>query len=191
MYQNLSKWYLFTESYICHLSSSGVGVWGSGQLCIVILATYSNADQKPLRLAHAAGDLGQGATYLIASSNTLFKFLWVKAEHSKYLWARISLATIKAWSYETGSIRFCLKLSSVAGSSLKSSFVPTRMMGTEGAWWSISGNHYDSEVSTCLGVRSRYLQTFARTLSKDGGETIEKQIKKTSVWGYDRGRNRS
>jgi hypothetical protein len=134
MYQNLSKWYLFTESYICHLSSSGVGVWGSGQLCIVILATYSNADQKPLRLTHAAGDLGQGATYLIASSNTLFKFLWVKAEHSKYLWARISLATIKAWSYETGSIRFCLKLSSVAGSSLKSSFVPTRIMGTEGAW---------------------------------------------------------
>jgi len=130
-------------------------------------------------------------TYLIASSNTLFKFRWVRAEHSKYLCARISFATIKAWSYVTGSMRFCLKLSSVAGSSLKSSFVPTRMMGTEGAWWSISGNHYGSEVSTGPMARSRYLPTFARTLSNDGGETMEKQMRKTSVCGYERGRSRS
>jgi len=78
----------------------------------------------------------------MASSNTLFRFLWVKAEHSKYLWALISFAMIRAWSYDTGSIRFCLRLSNVAGSSLKSNFVPTRIIGTDGAWWSISGNHY-------------------------------------------------
>jgi hypothetical protein len=71
---------------------------------------------------------------LMASSNTLFKFRCVSAEHSRYLWALISFATIKAWSYDTGSILFALRLSSVAGSSRKSNFVPTRMMGTEGAW---------------------------------------------------------
>ncbi len=135
---------------IVHLPPFFFWGWGLGLRTALYckISHYSSADQKPLRLAHAAGDLGRGTTYLIASSNTLFKFLWVKAEHSKYLWARISLATIKAWSYETGSIRFCLRLSSVAGSSLKSSFVPTRIMGTEGAWWSISGNHYGNEVST-------------------------------------------
>jgi hypothetical protein len=77
----------------------------------------------------------------MASSNTLFRFRWVRAEHSRYLWARMSLAITRAWSYETGSMRLARRLSSVAGSSLKSSLVPTRMMGTDGAWWSISGNH--------------------------------------------------
>ena len=73
-------------------------------------------------------------TDLIASSNTLFKFRCVSAEHSRYLWALISFATTNAWSYDTGSILFDLRLSSVAGSSRKSNFVPTRMIGTEGAW---------------------------------------------------------
>lgn len=147
--------------------------------CQFVSHVSSNVDRKILyRIVHFDFDFlvgwGRGLrTARIASSKTLFKFLCVKAEHSKYLWARISFATINAWSYETGSMRFCLKLSSVAGSSLKSSFVPTRMIGTDGAWWSISGNH------------------FARTLSNDGGETMEKQMRKTSVWGYDSGRSRS
>jgi len=38
------------------------------------------------------------STALIASSKTLFKFRCVSAEHSKYLCALISFATIKAWS---------------------------------------------------------------------------------------------
>ena len=33
--------------------------------------------------------------------------------------------------------------------------------------------------------------TFAFTLSNDEGLTMEKQMRKTSVWGYDSGRNRS
>jgi len=33
--------------------------------------------------------------------------------------------------------------------------------------------------------------TLALTLSKEGGLTIEKQIRKTSVCGYERGRRRS
>jgi len=42
---------------------------------------------------------GRGlSTALIASSKTLFKLRWVRAEHSKYLWALISFATMSAWS---------------------------------------------------------------------------------------------
>lgn len=93
-------------------------------------------------------------TYRIASSKTLFRFLCVRAEHSRYLCARISFATISAWSYDTGSIRFWRRLSRVPASSLRSSFVPTKMIGTDGAWWSISGNHC-SRVShkTCISVQ--------------------------------------
>ncbi|KAI7288027.1 hypothetical protein KC345_g38 [Hortaea werneckii] len=53
--------------------------------------------------------------------------------------------------------------SRTSGSSLRSSFVPTSMIGTPGAWCSISGYH------------------FALTLSKDDGLTIEKHMRKTLV----------
>ena len=121
--------------------------------------------------AHSAYPTEQ--THLIASSKTLFRFLCVNAEHSRYLWARMSLDTASACSYETASIRFDRNASIVPLSSLKSSFVPTNMIGTFGAWCSISGNH------------------FALTLSKDGGLTMEKQMRNTSVCGYDSGRRRS
>lgn len=83
-------------------------------------------------------------THRIASSKTLFKFRCVSAEHSKYFWALISLATMTACSYCMGAIFFCLRLSLVASSSLRSSLVPTRIIGTPGAWWSISGYHLES-----------------------------------------------
>ena len=88
--------------------------------------------------------------YLIASSNTLFRFLCVSAEHSRYLTALMSLATANACSYETGSIFFDLSPSAVALSSRRSSFVPTRIMGTLGAWWSISGCHCIHSQSSAL-----------------------------------------
>ena len=111
--------------------------------------------------------------YRIASSKTLLRFLCVNAEHSRYLCARTSRDTWRACSYDTGSIRFILKPSIVPRSSLRSSFVPTSIIGTFGAWCSISGYH------------------FAFTLSNEGGLTIEKHMRKTSVWGYDNGRSRS
>ena len=80
-------------------------------------------------------------SHRIASSKTLFRFLCVKAEHSRYFWAFISFATCTACSYWIGAIFFCLKFCRVASSSLRSSFVPTRMIGTPGAWCSISGCH--------------------------------------------------
>lgn len=47
--------------------------------------------------------------------------------------------------------------------------MPTRMIGTPGAWWEISGHHL-------------YL-----TFSNEAGEWIEKQQRNMSVWGYERG----
>jgi hypothetical protein len=70
---------------------------------------------------------------LIASSNTLFRLRWVKAEHSRYFCALISLLIASASSYCTGCVRIFLMLSLVASSSLRSSFVPTNMIGTPGA----------------------------------------------------------
>jgi hypothetical protein len=63
------------------------------------------------------------------------------------------------------SIERTWRRAKVSASSLKSIFVPTNNFGVDGQWWAISGFH------------------FARTFSKDGGETTEKQIKKTSVCG--------
>jgi hypothetical protein len=65
----------------------------------------------------------------------------VSAEHSRYFCALISLATMTACSYWMGAIFFWRSDSLVDSSSRRSSFVPTRMMGTPGAWWSISGYH--------------------------------------------------
>ena len=79
--------------------------------------------------------------YLMASSKTLLRLRCVRAEHSMYLTALISLATLIACSYWMGAIFFCLRLSLVPSSSRRSSLVPTRMMGTPGAWCSISGCH--------------------------------------------------
>jgi hypothetical protein len=72
-------------------------------------------------------------SYRIASSNTLLRLRCVSAEHSRYFCALISLATMTACSYWIGAIFFCLSDSLVFSSSLKSSFVPTSMMGTPGA----------------------------------------------------------
>lgn len=70
----------------------------------------------------------------MASSKTLLRLRCVSAEHSRYFCALISFATMTACSYWMGAIFFCLSDSFVASSSLKSSFVPTRIMGTPGAW---------------------------------------------------------
>ena len=107
-------------------------------LLCVLLGTGTEHGAVAALAWHQEGLL---VTYRIASSNTLFKFLCVSAEHSRYFCALISLATMTACSYCIGDIFFCLRLSLVASSSLKSSLVPTRIMGTPGAWWSISGYH--------------------------------------------------
>ena len=45
-------------------------------------------------------------------------------------------------------------------------------------------------LSVAVFAGSRF-RTLALTLSNEGGLTMEKQIRKTSVWGYDKGLRRS
>lgn len=109
----------------------------------------------------------------LTSSKTFFNPLCVNAEHSTYFTAPNSLANLSPISCVIGFI-FCLPNFSIwAGSSLKSTWVPTISAGTPGQWWAISGNH------------------FSRTFSNDAGDVTEKQTRKTSVWGYESGRRRS
>lgn len=97
----------------------------------------------------------------------------VNAEHSTYLTAPSSRASRSPASGGTGRC-FCLaSLSSTAGSSRKSTWVPTMRHGTPGQWWCTSGNH------------------FSLTFSNEAGEVTLKQTRKTSVCGYESGRSRS
>lgn len=124
----------------------------------------------------------------MASSKTLFKFRCVKAEHSRYFCALISLATARACSYETGSIFLARRLSAVALSSRKSSLVPTRMMGTLGAWCSISGYHCGVLVHAYGKNGSRGADPYlglhvVERWRADNGETDQKHI---SLWVRER-----
>lgn len=144
-----------SKDYCCILNYSTVHLdfLGFGACCcglrtaLVLVSSLSTYSVK------------EKGSYRIASSNTLFKFLWVRAEHSKYLCARISLATTLAWSYVTGSILLDLRDSLVGSSSRRSNFVPTRMIGTPGAWWEISGNHLNSIES----VEHDHIYVFGRS----------------------------
>lgn len=109
----------------------------------------------------------------LTSSKTFFNPLCVKAEHSTYFTAPNSLANLSPISGVIGFILCLPNFSIWAGSSLKSTWVPTISAGTPGQWWAISGNH------------------FSRTFSKEAGDVTEKQTRKTSVWGYESGRRRS
>jgi hypothetical protein len=122
------------------------------------------------------------ATHLMASSKTLLRLRCVRAEHSMYLTALISLATLIACSYWMGAIFFCLRLSLVPSSSRRSSLVPTRMMGTPGAWCSISGCHclfcqtlFCSERCVCFCIP--YLCLYVvEGRGADDGETDEEDV---------------
>ena len=108
-----------------------------------------------------------------ASSKTWFNPDPVKADVSMYLYALILLANLRADSRLTGLCPAAAKAKMVSLSSLRSLLVPTRMIGVFGQWYLSSGIHLQ------------------RMLSKEGGETTEKQRRKTSVCGYESGLNRS
>jgi len=109
----------------------------------------------------------------LTSSNTSFSLYCVNAEHSTYLTAPSSFAMRSPSSLRTGCMRCLASLSRTCGSSRRSVCVPTMRHGTPGQWWWTSGNH------------------FSRTFSNDAGDVTLKQTRKTSVWGYERGRRRS
>lgn len=91
-------------------------------------------------------------TARIASSNTFLSPFCVKAEHSMYFTALISLIFWSPCSYVTGCIFFSRSLSMVSLSSRKSSLVATKMMGTFGQWWLISGYHFAVMFSNDEGL---------------------------------------
>jgi hypothetical protein len=118
----------------------------------------------------------------MASSKTLLRLRCVRAEHSMYLTALISLATLIACSYWMGAIFFCLRPSLVFSSSRRSSLVPTRMMGTPGAWCSISGCHclfcqtlYCCMAFVCFCIPYLCLYVVERRRADDG-ETDEEDV---------------
>ena len=77
-----------------------------------------------------------------ALSNTSFKPSCVSAEHSRYSTAPILLCILSPSEYEMGSSLLSARFFIVIGSSRRSSFVPTRMMGMAGQWCVTSGCHY-------------------------------------------------
>ena len=77
----------------------------------------------------------------MASSNTCLSPFCVRAEHSRYLTDPTSFIICRPWGYVIGANFFSLSFSIVSLSSLRSSFVPTRMMGVLGQWWLTSGYH--------------------------------------------------
>ena len=101
-------------------------------------------------------------TALIASSKTCLSPFCVRAEHSRYFTAFISLAMLRALGVAIGANFFSFNFSIVSLSSRKSSLVPTSTTGAFGQWWLTSGNH------------------LARTFSNEAGLVNEKQIRKTS-----------
>ena len=79
----------------------------------------------------------------------------------RFLWLKITKNTLTC-GYVIGASLLSFNFSIVSLSSLRSSFVPTRIMGTLLQWCLTSGYH------------------FALTFSNDAGFTSEKHIRKTS-----------
>ena len=74
----------------------------SSQYCALLLLALPGrawSEDGPVNHEHKPFEtVNHMSSHLIASSNTLFRFRCVNAEHSKYLCARISLDTAKACS---------------------------------------------------------------------------------------------
>ena len=67
--------------------------------------------------------------------------LWRGTDRETNLTAWISLQRWIPWGYVIGAILLSRRAETVLGSSRKSNLVPTRITGTLGAWWEISGYH--------------------------------------------------
>lgn len=62
------------------------------------LGLLAHCTNKQDMIERVSGRAGRDGAYRMASSKTLFRFRCVRAEHSRYLCALISLATPKACS---------------------------------------------------------------------------------------------
>ena len=121
------------------------------------------------------------SVYSSTTALTCLSPLWVRAEHSRYLTARILFASFWPCSLLIGEWPLSARACSASLSSLRSILVPDKQnsvslylslstlpinkMGASGQWCLISGHHFEV------------------TFSKEEGLTTEKQMRKTSVWG--------
>lgn len=126
---------------------------------------------------------------LVAASNTSSTPSPVSDEHSRYLRAPISCAISVASRVVTKCCdRF--RISSMAtGSSLRSFFSPTNMIGTPGHRSLASSTH-----CYCISIAQKNYPvdpTLCLTLSRESGVSIEKPMRITWAFEYARGRNRS
>lgn len=78
--------------------------------------------------------------------------LCVNAEHSRYLTALILLANFCPCSRLIGDSPCSDKTFNVSLSSLKSIFVPTKIIGASGQWCLISGYHLETTFSNEDGL---------------------------------------
>lgn len=122
---------------------------------------------------------------LVAASKTSSTPSPVNEEHSRYFLAPISCPTSVASLLVTKRSDF-LRISSIAtGSSRKSFFNPTNMIGTSGHRSLASSTHYVRSIIYAPGTQNR--PTLCLTLSKESGVSIAKPIKMTCAFAYARG----
>jgi hypothetical protein len=127
---------------------------------------------------------------LVAASKTSSTPSPVRDEHSRYFRAPISCAISVASRVPTKCWDF-FRISSIAtGSSLKSFFRPTSIIGTPGHLSFASSTHCQ-EILACDPRMLAGELTLCLTLSRESGVSIEKPMRMTCAFEYARGRNRS
>lgn len=162
--------------------------FGSNPRSSFSLASYS-ITQHPLRSFRSP----LSKLCLVAASNTSSTPSPVRDEHSKYFLAPILLRTSSPSSgIRNFSLRF--RISSCAtGSSRRSFFRPTRMMGTPGQRSRTSGCLLITHMLECdsdLWMRI-FLYHLVVMLCRESGLETENAIRMTCAWLYASGRSRS
>lgn len=127
----------------------------------------------------------------VAASKTSSTPSPVNEEHSRYLRAPICAAV----SLPSLGVRkrsdFFLISSMATGSSRRSFFKPTRMMGTSGHRSLASSIHYGVLVVCNWNAIAEERHTFVFTLSNESGVSTAKPISNTCALEYAKGRSRS
>lgn len=131
----------------------------------------------------------------VAASKTSSTPSPLKLEHSRYLLAPTSRAAISP-SWGVRNRWDFLRISSIAtGSSRRSFFNPTRMMGTPAHSLVASSIHcagkVPSQSSMLRLIAGCTMRTLFFTFSKESGVSTEKPIKMTCAFEYANGRSLS
>lgn len=129
----------------------------------------------------------------VAASKTSSTPSPVKDEHSRYFLAPIWFAVSPPSLGVTNRSDFFLISSIASGSSRRSFFRPTKIMGTPGHRSFASSTHCDcfQSILTSSGSGGSLKPTLCLTFSKLSGVSMENPIRMTWALEYAMGRNRS